>query len=77
MNGRAASRLPVSLVGMGLISYLSTFGGRGALKLWWDILVVAGFSLIIYYWAIAVALPAAEIEEVVLPEEEGLVEVTH
>ena len=81
LNWRAASWLPVYLIGMGLISYLSTFGGRGDLKLWWDILVVAGFSLVIYYWAMAVALPAAEIEEmieeVVLPEEEGLVEVTH
>ena len=39
--------------------------------------VVAGFSLVmIYYWALAVGLPAAEIEEmieeVVIPEEEGL-----
>jgi hypothetical protein len=61
---------------MGLISYLSTFGGRGDIKLWWDVLVVAVFSLVIYYWALAVALPADEIEdminEVVIPEEEGI-----
>jgi hypothetical protein len=44
--------------------------------LWWDIVAVAIFSAIIYFWAIAVALPAERIEEmigdVVLPEEEGM-----
>ena len=43
-------------------SRLSTFGGTGDLKLWWDMLVVAIFSLIIYYWALAVALPTEEIK---------------
>jgi hypothetical protein len=40
------------------------------------IAVTAVFSVIIYYWAMQVALPTEEIEEmvneVVLPEEEGL-----
>jgi amino acid transporter len=76
LKWRSASWLPVYLVGMGLISYLSTFGGRGDIKLWWDMVLVAGFSLVIYYWALAVALPTEEIEEmineVVIPEEEGL-----
>ena len=78
---RSASWLPVYLVGMGIISRLSTFGGTGDLKLWWDMLVVAIFSLIIYYWALAVALPTEEInemiEEVVTPEEEGLEAIAH
>jgi amino acid transporter len=80
LKWRSASWLPVYLVGMGIISYLSTFGGRGDLKLWWDMAVVAAFSLVIYYWALAVALPADEIEdminEVVIPEEEGVVSPT-
>ena len=42
---------------------------------------VAVFSLVIYYWALAVGLPTEEInemiEEVVLPEEEGLAAVSH
>ena len=85
---RAASWLPFYLVGMGAIVYLSDFGPTthqffGALgpspdwfPLWWDIVAVAVFSAIIYYWAMAVALPAERIEEmigdVVLPEEEGI-----
>jgi hypothetical protein len=57
---------------------LSTFGGVGILPLWWDIVAVAIFSLIIYYWARAVALPSERIEqmvnEVVVPEEAGATE---
>ena len=75
---RAAQWLPVYLVGMGAIVYLSDFGPlkHPWFPLWWDILVVAVFSLAIFYWAMAVALPADKIDqmigEVVLPEEEGV-----
>ncbi|MEU9078962.1 APC family permease [Kitasatospora sp. NPDC004745] len=64
MDFRAGQWLPVYLVGMGLISWQGTFGegARGNLPLWWDILVVVVFSLVIYYWALAIALPAEEIE---------------
>ncbi|HJU36601.1 MAG TPA: APC family permease [Gaiellaceae bacterium] len=75
---KAASWLPVYLVGMGVIVYLSDFGPMSSpiFPLWWDIVAVAIFSAIIYYWAMAVALPAERIEamigDVVLPEEEGI-----
>jgi amino acid transporter len=75
---RAASWLPVYLVGMGAIVYLSDFGPMKSpvFPLWWDIVAVAIFSGLIYAWAMAVALPRERIEEmigeVVLPEEEGL-----
>ncbi|HEU5215894.1 MAG TPA: APC family permease [Gaiellaceae bacterium] len=73
---RAASWLPVYLVGMGAIVYLSDFGpmANPVFPLWWDMVAVAIFSAAIYYWALAVALPTERIEEmigdVVLPEEE-------
>jgi amino acid transporter len=73
---RAASWLPVYLVGMGLIVYLSDFGpmANPVFPLWWDMVAVAIFSAVIYYWALAVALPSERIEQmigdVVLPEEE-------
>jgi amino acid transporter len=75
---RAAQWLPAYLVGMGLIVYLSDFGPlkHPWFPLWWDILVTAVFSLIIYFWALAVALPAEQIQhmvdQVVLPEEADL-----
>ena len=73
---RAASWLPVYLVGMGAIVYLSDFGPmtNPVFPLWWDMAAVAIFSGIVYFWAMAVALPTERIEEmigdVVLPEEE-------
>ena len=77
MDWRAAQWLPVYLVGMGVIVYLSTFGPKGIIPLWWDIVTVAAFSLVIFYWAVSVSLSRDKIEEmineVVLPEEEGVV----
>lgn len=71
---RSAQWLPVYLLGLGLISwqggYCSTgpastvsCGATGALPLWWDMAVVAAFSLLIYYWAQSVRLPDAEAQE--------------
>jgi amino acid transporter len=64
---RAASWLPVYLVGMGLIVYLSDFGPlkHPWFPLWWDMLAVAVFSVAIYLWALRVALPAQKIQEAV------------
>ncbi|MFI9161653.1 APC family permease [Kitasatospora aureofaciens] len=64
MDFKAGQWLPVYLVGMGVISWQGTFGAgaRGNLPLWWDIVVVVVFSLIVYYWALSVALPAEDIE---------------
>jgi amino acid transporter len=81
LNWRAAQWLPVYLVGMGVIVYLSSFGPLDSPVFgdWWGIAIVAVFSLVIYYWALEVSLPTEEIErmieEVVLPEEEDLAEL--
>jgi amino acid transporter len=74
LQWRAASWLPVYLVGMGLIVYFSDFGPlkNPVFPLWWDMLVVAVFSLAIYAWAQRVALSSEAIEQLVatVPEEE-------
>jgi amino acid transporter len=75
LNWRAAQWLPVYLIGDGVIVYLSSFGPMDSPVFgdWWSMAVIAVFSLVIYYWAIAVSLSTEEIErmisEVVLPEE--------
>jgi amino acid transporter len=75
---RAASWLPVYLVGMGLIVYLSDFGplSNPVFPLWWDMVAVAVFGLAIYFWAMAVALPTERIEEMIgdveLPDESDI-----
>jgi amino acid transporter len=78
LNLRGAAWLPVYLVGMGIIVYISSFGPMDdpVLGDYLGIIVTVLFSAAIYYWAMAVALTSEEIEEmvseVVLPEEEGL-----
>lgn len=76
-NVKAAQWVPVYLIGLGLIVFLSDFGPltHPWFPLGWDMLAVGVFSLIIYYWAISVALPRDAIleviETVVVPEEEA------
>jgi hypothetical protein len=67
-------------IGLGLISYLGPedFTGIGVIPFGWDILVVAVFSLVIYYYAISVRLSPEQVrrhvadarEEVEAVEEE-------
>jgi len=63
LNWRAAQWLPVYLIGLGLIVYVSDYGPMKTplIPLWWDIGTVAAFSLVIYYWALAVSLPREQI----------------
>ncbi|MGI5142216.1 MULTISPECIES: APC family permease [unclassified Streptomyces] len=63
LDWKAAQWLPPYLVGMGLISWQGGFGGQNHIPLWWDIVVVAVFSLVIYNWARATASKPAEIEQ--------------
>jgi amino acid transporter len=69
LDWRAAQWLPAYLIGMGLISWQGGFcssgpattnacGATDAIPLWWDIVIIAAFSLVIYFWAQAVRLPA-------------------
>ena len=64
---KAARWLPVYLVGMGLIVYLSDFGPlkNPVFPLWWDMLAVAVFSLAIFWWALRSALPAERIQKTI------------
>jgi amino acid transporter len=64
---RSAVWLPVYLIGMGLIVYLSDFGptAHPVFPLWWDMVAVTAFSLAIYLWALRVALPAEKIDALI------------
>ena len=56
---------------MGFISWFGQFGSgappinNDRLPFWWDMLVVAGFSLIIYYWAMYSKLPRRDVQHLV------------
>ncbi|MGZ6748694.1 MAG: APC family permease [Nocardioides sp.] len=82
LDWRAASWLIPYLLGMGAIVYLSSFGPLTdpVIPFGWDTLVVAVWSLLIYYWAMTVALSTEQIQEMigeVEAPEEGMEPVTH
>jgi amino acid transporter len=63
---KAAIWLWPYLAGMALISYLGEFGGAAnVIPLWWDIVVVAGWSLVVYYVALSLRLPESKVDEYV------------
>lgn len=49
------------LAGLGVISYLGQYGGTNAIPNWWDLGVVAVWSLIVFYVAVAMALPSSRV----------------
>jgi hypothetical protein len=68
LDWKSAVWLPVWLIGMGLISWQGQYSGGAVaapvntsnIPFWWDMLVVAGFSVAIYFWAMATKLPRNE-----------------
>jgi amino acid transporter len=68
LQWRSAVWMPVWLIGMGIISWQGQFAGgavkpplpTGNIGFWHDILIVAVFSVAIYYWAMAARLPREE-----------------
>jgi amino acid transporter len=68
LDWRSAQWLPVYLIGIGIISWQGQFSGGATaaplntnhIPFWWDMVVVAVFSLVIYYWAMATRLSKAE-----------------
>jgi amino acid transporter len=77
LDWKSAQWLIPYLIGMGIISWQGQFSGgavaspvnTGNIPFWWDLLVVAGFSLIIYIWALYTRLPREEM--LALVEKQG------
>ncbi|MBV8479339.1 MAG: APC family permease [Actinobacteria bacterium] len=57
---RPAAWLPPYLAGVAVISYLGRYDGRNSIPFWWDIGVVAVFSLAIFALAVWLRLPAED-----------------
>jgi amino acid transporter len=62
LDWRSAQWLPVYLVGLGIISWQGQYGpdNTNRIGFGWDALLVAAFSLAIFYWAQASKLPKEE-----------------
>jgi amino acid transporter len=67
LDWKSAMWLPVYLIGMGIISWQGQYGPDNTYRIPFglDMVIVLLFSLAIFYWAQAVALPRAEIERLV------------
>jgi amino acid transporter len=73
LDWKSAIWLPVWLIGLGIISWQGQYSGAASgdkhplpptntfhIGFWWDILVVAAFSVAIYFWAMYTRLPREE-----------------
>ena len=68
LDWKSAIWLPAWLIGMGIISWQGQYSGgavapplnTGHIGFWWDMLVVAAFSVAIYLWAMRTKLPRDE-----------------
>jgi amino acid transporter len=76
---KAAIWLPFYLLGIGVASWQGQFGPQNTGRMWpgWDLLIIAGFSVVIYYWAFYSRLSRDEMLKIVgresaSPPEEGL-----
>ncbi|HEV2253832.1 MAG TPA: APC family permease [Streptosporangiaceae bacterium] len=73
LDWKSAIWLPAWLIGLGILSWQGQYSGGAVLSpvntnnipFWWDIVAVAGFSLIIYYWAMWTKLPRDEMLKLV------------
>jgi amino acid transporter len=72
LDWKNAIWLPVWLIGLGIISWQGQYGpgNTGNIPFWWDMLLVAAFSVAIFYWAMFSRLPRAEMLELV--ERQGM-----
>jgi amino acid transporter len=75
LEPRAAIWTVPWLLGLGVIGYLGRYGdtSRNILPDWIDLLVVIGFSLAIFYWAVSCALTTEKVQAAVVSEEAELV----
>jgi amino acid transporter len=62
LDWKSAVWLPVWLIGLGIVSWQGQYGpgNTGHIGFWWDMLIVAAFSVVIYYWAMRTKLPREE-----------------
>jgi amino acid transporter len=62
LDWKSAVWLPVWLIGLGIISWQGQYGpgNTGNIPFWWDMLIVAVFGVVIYYWAMITRLPREE-----------------
>ena len=81
IDWRSASWIIPWLIGLAVISWQGQYTSTPStvfgltlnptlnLPTWWDLLVIAVWSLVIYYWAVAVAMPREKVQAAVADVE--------
>ena len=77
LDWKSAQWLPFYLLGMGIISWQGQYGPDNTYRIpfGWDFVVVAVFTLAIYYWAVATSLPREEMLRLVSLQSERMSDV--
>jgi amino acid transporter len=73
INWKNSAWLGAYLLGMGIISWQGQFGPENTFRIpfWWDMLLVAAFSVAIYFWALNSTLTRAEMEQAIADQAGG------
>ncbi len=69
VEAKAALWVMPWLGGLAIISWLGQFDGRKLIPFWWDLVIVAVFSLAVYTAATRLGLPVERVRELVAEEE--------
>jgi amino acid transporter len=71
LDWKSAVWLPVWLIGLLIISWQGQYGpgNTGNIPFWWDMLIVAAFSVVIYFWAMRTKVSREEM--LALVERQG------
>jgi amino acid transporter len=76
IDWRAASWIWPWLIGMTLIGLIGRYGkgSHGVLPDWWDLVVVIAFSLVIFYYAVELAMESDKVKAAIESEERQIAE---
>jgi amino acid transporter len=77
LDWKSAQWLPFYLVGMGIISWQGQYGPDNTFRIPFgiDFIVIAAWTLIIFYWAVATALPREEVLRLVALQSERMADM--
>ncbi|MDQ6848975.1 MAG: APC family permease [Actinomycetota bacterium] len=65
IDWRAASWIWPWLIGMTILGLIGRYGGHNALPDWVDLAAVIAFSLVIFYWAVSLAMDSDKVQQAV------------
>jgi len=77
LDWKSAQWLPFYLIGMGIISWQGQYGPDNTFRIPFglDFVVIAAWTLIIFYWAVATALPREEVLRLVALQSERMADM--